>query len=159
MVPSASHTSSFSQSCLFLRDLQRRSMVPTPYLWFHSVLVQGSYSKFSEQSLLMEITMFLTRINRRRGWKGVGSEEHWRSEHWKYLKNDDKDPGHYRIGCVRVIWRRDRPWGDNFGPCHDSANLARACPEYFIGVHYGLVIPPPCHSCLAPPSLCLFLTW
>jgi hypothetical protein len=79
----------------------------------------------------MEITLFLTRIKRKRGWKGVGSVKHWRSEHWKYLKNNDKDLGHCRFGCVRVIWGRDRPRRDNFGPCHDSVNLARAWPEIF----------------------------
>jgi hypothetical protein len=31
---------------------------------------------FSEQSLLMEITLFLTRIKRKGGRKGVGSVEH-----------------------------------------------------------------------------------
>jgi hypothetical protein len=42
-----------------------------------------------------------------------------------------KDLRHCRFGCVRVNWGRDRPWWDNYGPCHGSADLAGAWPEIF----------------------------
>jgi hypothetical protein len=49
----------------------------------------------------------------------------------KISEEQRKDPRHCRFGCVRVDWGRDRPWWDNYGPCHDSANLAGAWPEIF----------------------------
>jgi hypothetical protein len=49
----------------------------------------------------MEVTMFLTRIKRKRGWKEVGSAEQWRSVNQKYLQKE-KISGYCGFGCVQV---------------------------------------------------------
>jgi hypothetical protein len=54
-----------------------------------------------EQILLMEVTLFLTRIKRKRGWKEVGSAEQWRLVNQKYLQNK-KISGYCGFGCVQV---------------------------------------------------------
>jgi hypothetical protein len=40
------------------------------------------------------------------------------------ISEERKDLRHCGFGCARVNWRLERPWQDNYEPCHRSANLA-----------------------------------
>ena len=77
-MPSASRTSSFSRSCLFLQDLRRRSMVPTPNTKILRLTslpkcivytgVKGSHS--ANKKIKFWIQQRSKRGNRRHLWSG-----------------------------------------------------------------------------------------